>query len=429
MERLRPRYQYAVVTAISRSTNKCTVIFNGDTNAVDVNMGFIQPLKVGQTVRVEGYRGDRFVADIVGFDYSYKSTAGFARRSGWLEFGANDLTSPWYEYGALWSPPKVRKNPNGRVTVSGLMNGSSTSVAPLTLPSDMRAGHGLKEMFTTGANGDLSRVDVDMATGVITVPTLTGGAASFCSLDGISFVSSDVDESQWVNIGAVGAPAFQNSWTNYGTNVWVGAGYYKDAWGWVHLRGLIKSGTSAAAAFTLPAGYRPPSTGGHLIFVTAGNGTKIGARVDVYTDGSVAPVLLTNGSNSWVSLSGVSFYAGGVTGANDSRHDMSSFFAFANGWLNFGSGYDNAKYRVDPDGMVSLTGLIKSGTAATILSNNLSTQGIQPPASHLFPAVANTGTARLDVTNAGVLNVNSYFNGGTNGYVSLSNIRYYPIGR
>lgn len=66
IERLRPRYRYAVVVSFVRSTGKCTVIFNGDSNPVIVNMGAIQPSAAGQTVRVEGIGTDKFITDVVG---------------------------------------------------------------------------------------------------------------------------------------------------------------------------------------------------------------------------------------------------------------------------------------------------------------------------------------------------------------------------
>ena len=100
--------------------------------------------------------------------------------------------------------------------------------------------------------------------------------------------------------------SFSNSWVNYGT--WAGAAYCKDVFGFVHLRGLIKSGTvgtpgSESEAFTLPFGYRPATM---LLFGTISNGA-IG-RVDILTDGKVAP--LTPSNNTYVALDGITFYAG-----------------------------------------------------------------------------------------------------------------------
>lgn len=53
-------------------------------------------------------------------------------------------------------------------------------------------------------------------------------------------------------------PTFLNSWVDFGSP-YDTAGYYKDEFGVVHLKGMVKSGT-AATVFTLPAGYRPGGT-------------------------------------------------------------------------------------------------------------------------------------------------------------------------
>jgi hypothetical protein len=51
---------------------------------------------------------------------------------------------------------------------------------------------------------------------------------------------------------------FQNSWVELDAATYGATGYYKDALGIVHLRGLVKSGTIGdVPIFTLPSGYRP----------------------------------------------------------------------------------------------------------------------------------------------------------------------------
>ncbi|MBL7723604.1 MAG: hypothetical protein JNK27_05620 [Chitinophagaceae bacterium] len=101
------------------------------------------------------------------------------------------------------------------------------------------------------------------------------------------------------------APVLQNSWINYGLG-FADAKYYKDKEGVVHLKGLIKNGTitSNTILFTLPAGYRP-STSGQLIF-SVDNATGIG-RVDVKANGDV--VVVTATTNAFLNLTGISFRA------------------------------------------------------------------------------------------------------------------------
>ena len=68
--------------------------------------------------------------------------------------------------------------------------------------------------------------------------------------------------------------SFEHSWVNYGGS-YGNAAYMKDAFGVVHLRGMIKSGTVGSSAFTLPAGCRPPA---QVLAVTISNSAIGSAR-------------------------------------------------------------------------------------------------------------------------------------------------------
>ncbi len=62
---------------------------------------------------------------------------------------------------------------------------------------------------------------------------------------------------QWITVGALGAPAFQNSWTNFGVPYQVLQ--FKKSGNRIYIRGLIIGGASNAVIFNLPNGYRPLS--------------------------------------------------------------------------------------------------------------------------------------------------------------------------
>ncbi|QXH68614.1 phage tail fiber domain-containing protein [Pseudomonas asgharzadehiana] len=94
---------------------------------------------------------------------------------------------------------------------------------------------------------------------------------------------------------------FTNSWLDYGGGTFSPVSYYKDTDGIVHLRGAIKSGTVAAAAFLLPAGFRPA---GNSYFPCVSNNAF--GFFNITTGGGV---VLQVGSNSYASLDGISFRA------------------------------------------------------------------------------------------------------------------------
>lgn len=141
------------------------------------------------------------------------------------------------------------------------------------------------------------------ANGVETTGTSTNFAVSGNNVTGtwaskISLVGANLGDSAWT------APTLLNSWVNFG-GAFANAGYRKDANGFVHLRGLIKSGTTTGGTvlFNLPAGYRP-SAG--VVFPVASNGAYGQIKVSETTAGNVT---IDVGSNVWLSFGDVSFLA------------------------------------------------------------------------------------------------------------------------
>jgi hypothetical protein len=96
------------------------------------------------------------------------------------------------------------------------------------------------------------------------------------------------------------APTLTNSWVNYG-GAQEPAGYRKDASGFVHLRGFIKNGSVSAAAFTLPAGYRPAYDVYAPVVSSGAFGYCIVTQAGL--------VMAYNGSSSWFSFAGITFLA------------------------------------------------------------------------------------------------------------------------
>lgn len=107
---------------------------------------------------------------------------------------------------------------------------------------------------------------------------------------------------QWTEIGSDGAPAFENSWVNY-DSLHNSAAFYKDPFGIVKLKGLVKTGTIGTAIFTLPTNYRPDK---YCVYPIIANDAI--ATLNVLDDGQVVP---TTGSNVWLSIDFVSFRADG----------------------------------------------------------------------------------------------------------------------
>jgi len=93
-----------------------------------------------------------------------------------------------------------------------------------------------------------------------------------------------------------------NGWVHFG-GAYANVSYMKDSLGFVHLRGIMKSGTMGQVAFTLPVGYRP---GAQIYQISASNGSV--AICDIAASGTVTPQVGTNPSYS---VDGITFRAEG----------------------------------------------------------------------------------------------------------------------
>lgn len=101
------------------------------------------------------------------------------------------------------------------------------------------------------------------------------------------------------------APTWQNSWAGI-----AGAtpGYFKDALGFVHLRGMMTGGTLNAALFTLPAGYRPGQ--GITIVVDYWTGAALTiSELSITTGGVVTGTGMTGTSGYNIKLDNIAFRA------------------------------------------------------------------------------------------------------------------------
>jgi hypothetical protein len=66
VELLRPTPSYAIVQTINRELRSATVLHVGDSEAVTVAMASIEPADIGQTVRIGGLIGHRYIEDVLG---------------------------------------------------------------------------------------------------------------------------------------------------------------------------------------------------------------------------------------------------------------------------------------------------------------------------------------------------------------------------
>ena len=194
-----------------------------------------------------------------------------------LEFGIYDTASA----GTLRFQQTLTVN-----VVGGLYNVLLSSNGPWDLPTAFQVENTyLQIRIVTG--GDYSDVTLEPRQQIASVPYALVAAEA----------ESNGAPEPWI------AAILLNGWVDF-LQGFAPAGYYKDATGIVHLRGLIKSGVTdpGTQLFVLPAGYRPFE------------GRRFGAtyapsehgRIHVLPSGKVK---LQEGSSDWTSLDGISFRA------------------------------------------------------------------------------------------------------------------------
>lgn len=110
---------------------------------------------------------------------------------------------------------------------------------------------------------------------------------------------------QWMELGAtlktsLNAPTFTNSWVNQGFP-WADVKYYKGSDGHVYLTGAMKNGTLNAAAFTLPAAFRP-ALGKRFVLAGLNGGVLTPCDFYVASDGTCTVVA---GTNAFCPLDGI----------------------------------------------------------------------------------------------------------------------------
>ena len=87
-------------------------------------------------------------------------------------------------------------------------------------------------------------------------------------------------------------------------------------------------------------------------------------------------------------------------------------------WVDFGGAYLNRRHSKDVLGFVHIEGMVKTGTG-TIFTLPV---GSRPSATLSFSAVGNDLAARIDITSAGVVSLQS---GSASSFLSLSGITFY----
>lgn len=255
---------------------------------------------------------------------------------------APTLTSPWTNYGGIHADVTYYKDPDGFVTLSGLASGASNTTVAFTLPVGYRPVADCA--LATIANDQIAYIDLDVDNGFVqgTMASQNG----WFSFSGRRFPTADV--TGWV------APTLNSPWVNWGAGR-ITAGYVKDSCGFVHLKGELNGGSMGSTIFTLPEGFRPPSSQIFQVFTHASDFQPLMGRLDIDPNGNV---VIQTGNSYKVGLTGITFPT--FTEGWKTMTPQNSWAGY--NYINpDGEIWAQAQYYIDKYDLVHFMGLIRGG--------------------------------------------------------------------
>ncbi len=312
------------------------------------------------------------------------------------------LQNNWTAYNSGYATPSYIKTSDGVVVLKGLIKntGSPTDGQIIaTLPEGYRPSGALIFAASTAASTAPSvdaRLDIDASGNII---FRNGGSASWLSLDNIRFVP---DTGRYIRTTITN---LQNGWTNFGSS-FAPVSYVFDNSERVDLQGLMNIGTlnDNTPIFSMPTNLAPS-----LYMDIPAAGGSFGA----FGISNTLPGIVAKGSGTfWLSLQTMYYPA---------TYNGWSNLTLQNSWAAYGDSFATPQYTKAADGIVTLKGLIRSGTmtAGTIITTLPA--GYRPSAELLITCVSVNAYGRINIDSSG----NVKFYAGSNSWLSLDNITFY----
>jgi hypothetical protein len=316
------------------------------------------------------------------------------------------LQNSWSDYGSSYAGAAYSKTSEGVVVLRGLIKRTGAVVGGeilFQLPAGYRPN--LKQIYTTITNPNVaSRIDV-LSDGTVRV---IGGQAGFLALDGIKFVPS-----------ATAAIAFQpmtlsNSWVNFDAPTHQVASYAKDTLNRTFTRGVIRSGSTTTASLiaSLPTSpnYQSPSYLHLPNFNNSGFGYFSPSQTNATYPG--AGIQFKAGSNPYFSIEGM-FY---------NNYTGWTALSLVNGWTWYSSAgiFSTPAYVKAADSIVSLKGLVQSGTATSDTTIATLPVGHRPSGRLIFEVANNNAAGRVDILADGQVRILT----GGNVWLALDSINF-----
>ncbi len=314
------------------------------------------------------------------------------------------LQNGWVNYNAGYETCGYTISKAGVVMFKGHISSGSiaANTALFQLPDSLRPSTHLMYQMVINPNSS-TRIDVDDDGWVRLV---SAGNSTYVGLDGIYFIPKN-SLYTWSSL------TLQNGWTNLGGD-FSPLQSTQDSSGRVHLRGVLQQGTVASGTVIaqLPSGI---SVSLREIFPARGNGySNLGL-----TSGNLVSRGINGSYHSAQTMFYPSTYGGwqsfsGTVAGNPADNQL------GNNWVAYGGDLATPQYTKSADGIVTLKGMIKSGTTTELTYMAKLPPGYRPLKTLAFVTPSNDSVGRVDVGENGYL----IFRSGSSAWISLSGISY-----
>jgi prepilin-type N-terminal cleavage/methylation domain-containing protein len=300
------------------------------------------------------------------------------------------LENSWSNFELGYSRASYSKTSQGVVVVKGMIQRTGAITIGETignLPVGFRPTNNL--LFGSIANNLTARVDVTSTGNIL---ANAGTSVTWTSLETIRFVASGAQ--------SFTAASFLNGWSN--SAGWQTNGTAQDGLSRVWTQGVAAPGTNTDGTpiFSLPAGRQPAQT------------QIIASRSSTFSGYLVSNTVATRGlGTTLLSTNGMFYPSGAGTWTN---------MTLQNSWVFFGAPFSTAQYIKATDGIVSLKGLVRSGTATAGTAITTLPVGFRPKERITYTTIANMAIARVDIQTNGVVSIQL----GSNSWFSLDGVHF-----
>lgn len=313
-----------------------------------------------------------------------QGTSGYGTTSVTIPLWATPLLqNTWSDYGTPYATAGYTKTSAGLVVLKGLIKRGGAAVSGETL---FTLPVGYRPTYAMTFAVDSLDVSTTLTVGIdgTVVPT-TNVNAGFLSLETVTFYTS-VYSGSWTNLSML------NGYSNRGNTNDPPFSYTLDsAVGRLSVRGALTPGTQtdgtiintpALAAANRPALYQ------HIAVRSGGNGYNL---VGVDTAGSI---LAKGGSAGTALFTNFSYLPTAYSGTWTN-------ITMANSWVYYGAPYSTPQYTKTSDGMVTLKGLIRSGTVTSGTVIGTVPANFRPAKSIILDSICAGLFCRIDIDNTG----------------------------